>query len=181
MGVKWRIVGNDATRSFAEEYKGLLVTIRSYELVVEQRQKEMDNAENEAQKNFAKESLELAKKYLREYKKQEKNHFYGGSSTPEAAWGDMSSNEEDEEECDEDMEILGDTKVDIEAFPETAGDDDMREVGQGYYGEKRKSYDYEIQEGESKVEEDEGEWKTVTNKKKTFKERKEKKKITVRK
>jgi len=176
--------GKQGSKKLLEEYRELLRTIHAYKLLVEQRKSDLRDATNDRDRKFLTGTLASAERHLREYRNQERNHFYSGTESPEEAWGDMSSDETSKDDEDEDEEVemvtpeehrkrsfyaklLVDKEVDIEAFEETAGDEDMREGGQGYYGEKtKKSDEDEKQGGDPNVEDDEqGEWETVTNKK----------------
>lgn len=154
------------------------------EIIVEKTKENMEKAVDEEEKQRLGEKLISEKRLLNEFRQEERNHFLIGSFTDMEIWGDMSDEEEEDDE--DNIEILrvtpnkvirmeemktrmNDRDSNLEGFTDS-DDEEMEEpVPEPSQGGKHKTRDDIVVEGD-KHEEDNSDWKLVINNKKNAKE-----------
>jgi hypothetical protein len=177
-GTKRVVMGSDATRKAAAEYKSIVESIMTWEMVVEKHEENLKNATNEEDRERYRQTIASSKKLLSQFRREEHDHFLSGSyKNHEVLLWDESDKEEEDE--DEPVEVVGviqsnhatkfsnmqNMELEAEGFSEDE-DVEMGDKDVSLQSGKRKDRE-DILDDAKLPSEEMGTWKVVTNKKKS--------------
>lgn len=182
------IMGSEASRKAAAEYKQIVESIMTWEIVVAKHEENLKNAASEEDKARYRQNIASSKRLLAQFRREENEHFLSGSYKNQEVllWDESDKEDEDDEEL---VEIVGVTQ---NASTATNGvrnmgaskinqmqnmefevddffgdeDDEMGEEDVLLQSGKRKEREETLADRSLQKEEAE-DWKVVTNKKKT--------------